>query len=153
MNDKELLIQAIEQSRESVRQGGFPAGTVIVKDGKVIAKGISIENILHDPTSHGEVNSIREACKNINSSSLEGATIYSSLEPCMMCLAASMWAMVTKIVYACGKSKVSTLYYGGNYKSIDLNNFLLKQIEIVQLSELENVSLEIISEWEKNLPK
>ena len=153
MNDKELLIQAIEQSRESVRQGGFPAGTVIVKDGKVIAKGISIGNILHDPTSHGEVNSIREACKNINSSSLEGATIYSSLEPCMMCLAASMWAMVTKIVYACGKSKVSTLYYGGNYKSIDLNNFLLKQIEIVQLSELENVSLEIISEWEKNLPK
>ena len=147
MNDKELLIQAIEQSRESVRQGGFPAGTVIVKDGKVIAKGISIGNILHDPTSHGEVNSIREACKNINSSSLEGATIYSSLEPCMMCLAASMWAMVTKIVYACGKSKVSTLYYGGNYKSIDLNNFLLKQIEIVQLSELENVSLEIISEW------
>ena len=128
MNDKELLIQAIEQSRESVRQGGFPAGTVIVKDGKVIAKGISIGNILHDPTSHGEVNSIREACKNINSSSLEGATIYSSLEPCMMCLAASMWAMVTKIVYACGKSKVSTLYYGGNYKSIDLNNFLLKQI-------------------------
>lgn len=145
--DKEFLLEAIEQAKESIKQGGFPAGTVIVKDGKIISKGISIGNILHDPTSHGEVSSIREACK--NNINLDGATIYSSLEPCMMCLATSMWSGVSKIIYACDKSKVSAEYYGGNYKTSDLNNTFLKKIEIVYIPEFENTVLEIVSGWEK----
>jgi guanine deaminase len=151
--DKKFLLEAIGQAKESIKQGGFPAGTIIVRGGKIISRGISIGNILHDPTSHGEVNAIREACKNIKSGDLKGATIYSSLEPCLMCLSASMWANVSKIVYACGKSKVSAEYYGGNYQSSDINNTFLKKIEIVQMKDLEDTSFEIISEWEKNLPK
>lgn len=153
MKDKDFLSQAILQAKESVKQGGFPAGTIIVKDEKIIARGISIGNILHDPTSHGEVSAIREAYKNTKDSSIDGATIYSSLEPCLMCLGASMWANVSKIVYACSKSKVSSLYYGGNYQSADLNNTFLKKIEIVHFAELESESLKIVSEWEKTLPK
>jgi len=144
--DKKFLLEAIDQAKESIKQGGFPAGTIVVKDGKIISRGISIGNILHDPTSHGEINAIREACKNTNSNSLEGATIYSSLEPCMMCLSASMWANVSKMFYACGKSRVSADYYGGNYKTSDISEVFSKKIKIVQIPELENASLEIISE-------
>ncbi len=153
MDDKDFLIQAINQAKESVSQGGFPAGTIIVKEGKIISKGVSIGNIIHDPTSHGEVDAIRGACKNTNSKILEGAIIYSSLEPCMMCLTASMWASVSKIVYACGKEKVSAEYYGGNYKTSDVVDTFLRKIEIVQIPEFENASLEIVSEWEKNISK
>jgi tRNA(Arg) A34 adenosine deaminase TadA len=151
MNDRDFLTQTLEQAKESVKKGGFPAGTLIVKGDKILSRGISVGNIIHDPTSHGEINAIREACKNINSSSLEGVTIYSSLEPCMMCLAASMWAGVSKIVYACSKSKVSTEYYGGNYQSSNLNGTFMRKIEIIQIPEFENISLEIIHGWEKKL--
>ncbi len=151
MNDKNYLIQAIDQARESFKQGGFPAGALIVKDGKVVSRGISIGNILHDPTSHGEVNAIREACKNMQDCSLEGATMFSSLEPCLMCLGASMWASIGRIVYACSKMRVSAEYYGGNYQTINLNNAFLKKIEIIHLVELEDISLELISEWEKKI--
>jgi len=152
MSDQEFILQAIEQAKESVKQGGFPAGTIIVKNGEVIARGISIGNILHDPTSHGEVSAIREASK-INVSDLSGATIYSSMEPCMMCLAASMWAGVSRIVFACGKEKVSPEYYGGKYKTEDLNEAFLKKIEVMHLSELENDSFQVVSDWEKSLSK
>ncbi len=151
MNDKDFLLKAIEQSKESVQQGGFPAGTVIVKDGKVIATGISVGNILHDPTSHGEVNAIRNASKALESSSLDGVTIYSSLEPCMMCLGASMWARVSRIVFACGKPSVSSEYYGGDYTSLEINKVFAQPIEIVHFKELENSALEIVHEWESSL--
>jgi hypothetical protein len=64
-----------------------------------------------------------------------------------------MWASVSKIVYACSKSKVSAEYYGSNYKSTDLNNTFSRKIEIVQIPQFENASLEVISEWEKKMPK
>jgi tRNA(Arg) A34 adenosine deaminase TadA len=77
--------------------------------------------------------------------------MYSSIEPCIMCLGASMWASISKIVYACNKSRVSSDYYGGNYKTADLNNTFSKQIEIIHLAELEDASFEIISEWEEKM--
>ena len=151
MNDKDYIKLAIEKAKESVEQGGFPAGAVVVKDGEIIARGISIGNLLHDPTSHCEISAIREACKNTNDKLLDGAIMYSSLEPCMMCLAASMWANVSKIIYACGKSRVATEFYGGNYKTSDLNNYFLNKIEIIQDPEFEDASLEVVSLWEKGL--
>ena len=108
--DKEFLQTAIENARESVRKGGFPAGAVVVKDGKVIGTGISIGNTLFDPTSHGEIAAIRNACLNLKSSDLSNAVIYTSMEPCTMCFSATMWAGINKIVYACSKEKVSEEY-------------------------------------------
>ena len=151
MNDKDFLNEAINQSKESVRQGGFPAGTIIVRDGKIIGRGVSIGNILHDPTSHGEISTIRETCKNIKSRSLKGATIYSSMEPCLMCLGASMWAEVSNIVFACSKIRVSPEYYGGNYNTSELNNSFLRKIKISHVVEFENIALEVVTEWEKHL--
>lgn len=148
--DKTYLEEAIEKARQSVEQGGFPAGAIVVKDGKIIGEGISIGNQLNDPTSHGEMSAIRDACKNLETSDLSGATLYASMEPCSMCHSASMWSGITKVVFACGKDKVSKDYYGGEYHTDVLNKAFNKPIEIVQEKGLEEKSLELVHSWEKS---
>lgn len=153
MNDIFFLKKAIEKARESVTQGGFPAGAIVVKDGKIIGEGISIGNKLNDPTSHGEMTAVRDACRNIASADLNGATLYASMEPCSMCHSASMWSGIQKIVFACAKTKVSSEYYGGIYKTEVLNATFNNPLEIVQLSDLEDESLEVVTKWEVSVFK
>jgi tRNA(Arg) A34 adenosine deaminase TadA len=151
MTGKEFLQLAIEKAKESVSQGGFPAGAIVVKDGKIVGEGISIGNKLNDPTTHGEMAAIRNACKNLKTTDLSGVILYSSLEPCFMCLGAAMWSSISKIVYACSKEKVSADYYGGHYQNSEINKSLINPIELVHLSELEEKSLAIIRGWEDSL--
>ena len=151
MNDKQFLQQAIEKARESVSQGGFPAGAVIVKNGEVVGEGISIGNKLNDPTSHGETTAIRDACKNLETSDLSDSVLYASMEPCLMCLGATMWSAIPKVVFALSKDKLSPEYYGGHYKTSAINSELTTPVEIMHMSELEDESLEIVKEWEKSL--
>lgn len=148
MTDKEFLIKAIEKAKESVSKGGFPAGAVVVKNGEIIGSGISIGNLLNDPTSHGEMASIRDACKNIKTTDLSGAVLYASMEPCLMCFGASMWASVSKIIFACSKKKVSEEYYGGHYKSQEINTNLSHPLELIHVVDLEEESLSVVREWE-----
>lgn len=148
MDETDFLKQAIECARESVKQGGFPAGAVVVKDGKIVGEGISIGNKLNDPTSHGELSAIRDACKNLSASDLSGAILYASMEPCSMCHSASMWSGITKIVFACSKDKVSNEYYGGNYKTESLNSTFSRPLNIAKMTELENESLGVVKDWE-----
>lgn len=151
--DLTFLREAITKAKESVKQGGFPAGAVVVKDGKVIGSGISIGNTLFDPTSHGEIASIRNACANIKTSELSDAVIYTSMEPCSMCFSATMWAGIKKIVFACSKEKVSETYYGGHYHIMTINGQLIHPLELVHISELENESLNVVKGWERSLNK
>jgi guanine deaminase len=146
--DREFLLKAIEKARESVAAGGFPAGAIVVQNGKIIGAGISVGNLLKDSTCHGEMVSIRDAFKNINSGNLTGATLYASMQPCLMCFGAAMWAGISRIVFACAKEKVSPEYYGGHYNTSDINQSLLRPIEIVQIPELEAESLAVVSAWE-----
>jgi tRNA(adenine34) deaminase len=81
--DKKFIRLAIEQARRSVRSGGFPAGAVIVKNGKIISKGISTGSKNNDPSGHAETAAIREACKKLKTTNLDGAVMYESLE-CIM---------------------------------------------------------------------
>ncbi len=88
-----IMQKAIALSRERMRAGhGGPFGALIVKDGTVIAEGYNRVTSTNDPTAHAEVVAIREACQKLGSFSLEGCEIYSSCEPCPMCLAAIYWA-------------------------------------------------------------
>jgi len=148
--DKEFLLKAIEKAKESILNGGFPAGAIVVKDGNIIGSGISIGKLLNDSTSHGEMTSIRDACKNIGKSDLSGATLYTSMQPCLMCFGASMWSGISRIVFACAKDKVSPEYYGGHYKVSEINKELLRPLEIVQIPELEEESLGLVKKWERN---
>jgi tRNA(Arg) A34 adenosine deaminase TadA len=130
------LIKAIEKAEESIRQGGFPAGAIVVKDNKIIGSGISIGNKLNDPTSHGELSSIRDACKNLKTSNLTGVTLYASMQPCLMCFSAVMWSGISRVVFACGKDKVSNEYYGGTYDISEINNEHAKSLRLCQFCSL-----------------
>ena len=151
MENKDFLQLAIEKAKESVVKGGFPAGAVVVKDGRVIGEGVSIGNKLNDPTSHGEMAAIRDACKNLRTTDLLSAILYASMQPCLMCLGASAWSSISKIIYACPKNKVSAEYYAGHYVPEAINAELSKPIEIVPAPELEEESLKVVREWENSL--
>ena len=98
----EFMRQAIALATENVVSGrGGPFGAVIVKDGKVIATGANQVTATNDPTAHAEVTAIRNACTALAGFSLEGCEIYTSCEPCPMCLAAIYWARCTTIYYGC----------------------------------------------------
>ena len=98
--NKEFMKMAIELSIESVNKNGGPFGCVIVKNNKVIAKGSNKVTSTNDPTAHGEIVAIREACKKLNNFNLNGSELYSTCEPCPMCLSAIYWARISKIYYA-----------------------------------------------------
>jgi tRNA(Arg) A34 adenosine deaminase TadA len=149
-NNNYYIKKAIENAKHSVEQGGFPAGAVVVKDGKIIGEGISIGNKLNDPTSHGELSAIRDACKNLSTSDLDGAVLYASMEPCSMCHSAAMWSGISQIIFACRKNKVSNLYYGGEYKTSLLNDTFNKPLKIKHEIDLEGSSLKVVREWERS---
>ena len=100
MTKEELMRRAIELSENSVRNGGGPFGAVIAKDGEIIAEGSNKVTINNDPTAHAEVCAIRNACKILNTFELANCVIYTSCEPCPMCLGAIYWARLRKIFYA-----------------------------------------------------
>ena len=100
MTPKELMRKAIELSMENIENGGGPFGAVIARDGKIIATGVNRVTAAHDPTSHAEVNAIRSACRELNTYNLSGCEIYTSCEPCPMCLGAIYWAHLDQIYYA-----------------------------------------------------
>jgi len=97
----DFLRQAISLATRNVTSGnGGPFGALVVRDGKVIAEGVNIVTATKDPTAHGEVTAIRNACKALNTFSLQGCELYSSCEPCPMCLAASHWARLDAVFFA-----------------------------------------------------
>jgi len=145
---QQFLQKAIEKAEESVGLGGFPAGALIVKDGKIIGQGVSIGNKLNNPTSHGEMACIIDACQKLNKSELNGTTLYASMQPCIMCFGAAMWSGVSTIVFACSRDKVSLEYYGGEYDVAEVNKKFLRPIKIVHFAELEGASLEVVKKWE-----
>ena len=151
MQENEFLNIAIEQASISVEQGGFPAGAVVVKDGIVISKGISIGFSLSDPTSHAETSAIREACKKLETTDLTGVTLYESVECCVMCFSVAYWSGISKIVFAVKKTSemVEKGYYEGTTDNEKLNNENSRHIELVHSPELEEKSLSIIKDWEE----
>ena len=97
--DREFMREAIRLANESVKRGGGLFGAVIVKDGKIVAGSSNRVTIDLDPTAHAEVNTIREACRRLGTFDLSGSVIYTSCEPCPMCLGAIYWAHIDRIYY------------------------------------------------------
>lgn len=113
---------AIALSSENVDNGGGPFGAVIVRDGEVISTGVNRVVPDCDPTAHAEVSAIREACRKLGTFDLDGCTVYSSCEPCPMCLSALYWAGVSRICY--GNTKTDA-------KAIDFDDsFIYDQLEL-----------------------
>ncbi|HSV88666.1 MAG TPA: nucleoside deaminase [Bacteroidales bacterium] len=104
MNDEFFLKKAIEMASANVLAGGGPFGAVIVKDGTIIGSGANQVTPTNDPTAHAEIIAIRNACQNTGHFRLDGCVLYTSCEPCPMCLGAIYWSHISKIVFAAGKA-------------------------------------------------
>lgn len=112
---------AIEQAKLGVAAGGGAIGSVITKDGKLVASGYNEEEIMHDPTAHGEIVTIRKLCKEWQTRHIPGCTIYSTLQPCGMCTVACIWAGVNTIVYGAERKDVNSMYFDERHNNtIDL---------------------------------
>ncbi len=100
--NKYMRMAIREAEKGIVANDGGPFGAVIVKDGKVVAKGHNRVVVSHDPTAHGEIVAIRQASKKLGTFDLSGCVLYSTAEPCPMCLWAINWANIDKVYYGCG---------------------------------------------------
>jgi len=99
-SDAMWLSRTIELATQNVATGGGPFGALIVRDGELVAEGQNRVTSTLDPTAHAEVVAIRAACQVVGDFSLAGATLYTSCEPCPLCLSAALWARVDRVVYA-----------------------------------------------------
>ena len=116
MNDEDFMKEAIQLSIKNVESGnGGPFGAVVVKDGKIIARGVNHVTSTNDPTAHAEVVAIREACKTLNTFQLNGCEIYTSCEPCPMCLGAIYWARPDKLFYANSKEDAAAIQFDDQF--------------------------------------
>ncbi|MCK4355119.1 nucleoside deaminase [Candidatus Parcubacteria bacterium] len=152
MNDKNYLQMAVKQAKKSAKQGGFPAGAIVVKERKVISSGVSLGNKFNDPTGHAEISAMRNACKELRTTDLTGATLYASLQPCLMCFSVAYWAGIKRIVFGCKKTDemVQKDYYEGKADLYEINKKNSRQIDLVYITDFEKESLELIKQWEKN---
>ena len=116
---------AINEAKKGIElQHGGPFGAVVVKDGKVISKGHNHVVINNDPTHHGEIDAIRKAGKKLKTFDLSGCTLYTTAEPCPMCLGAILWANISKVYYGCNVQDTEIIgfrdkrFYEENWKKL-----------------------------------
>lgn len=114
-DDRSLLRKAIEIAGEGIESGGGPFGAVITKDGKIIAEAGNRVVLMNDPTAHAEVLAIRKASAYFKSHDLSDCTLYTSCEPCPMCLGAIYWAGIKKVVYSSDRKDAAKAGFNDNF--------------------------------------
>lgn len=152
MTKEELMQRAIELSINSVRNGGGPFGAVIAREGEIIAEGSNGVTIYNDPTAHAEVTAIRKACEKLGTFDLTGYEIYTSCEPCPMCLGAIYWAHLDKIYYANDRKDAADIGFDDDfiYQEIEVKpQYRKKPSEILMREE----GLEAFRIWNKKTDK
>lgn len=147
------MIRAIELSRKNMQAGvGGPFGAVIVKDGKIIGEGWNKVTSSNDPTAHAEVVAIRNACESVRNFSLDGAEIYTSCEPCPMCLSAIYWARINKIYYANTRKDAAAIDFDDDFLYQEIPKDIKdRKIPMVQCAHTE--ALEVFKEWQTKADK
>ncbi|MFA6896735.1 MAG: nucleoside deaminase [Patescibacteria group bacterium] len=146
MENNLYLKLAIDKSQESFEKGFFPAGAVIVLNGKILSSKTSNS---FPGYNHAEYNAIDEAFAKSNSD-LSNAVLYTSMEPCLMCMAKAYWAGIRKIVFAIGKESMNKKYYEGAYKNKNQIESLNEKMEFLQVRNMEKEALKIVETWENS---
>jgi tRNA(Arg) A34 adenosine deaminase TadA len=138
-----FLKESIQLAESSLISGGFPVGAIICADGVEVGRGTSSTQVLNDLTAHAEVQAIRAAMQRS-----KGGILYSSLEPCMMCLAACAWAGIKQVVFACARSVVDPIYYESSATVAELSQVLVVPIKIVPDLVRQDEVIALIRRWE-----
>jgi tRNA(Arg) A34 adenosine deaminase TadA len=141
--------EAISLSQEGMKQGqGGPFGAIVVKDNKIIGKGFNRVLGSNDPTAHAEVEAIRDACKNLGSFQLEGCVIYTSCEPCPMCMGAIYWARPAAVYYANNRQDAADIGFDDDFIYQELAMPLnMRKLPIKEL--LREEALQAFRAWTK----
>ena len=115
-NHEQWIHQAVEMASANVRNGqGGPFGALVVKDDEVIGRGVNLVTASYDPTAHAEINAIRVACQHLQSFELTGCDLYTSCEPCPMCLGAIYWARPRAYYFACTRDSAAEAGFDDAY--------------------------------------
>lgn len=144
--DNEFLRRAVEIARSGISSGGGPFGAIIAKDGRVIAGSNNRVVLNADPTAHAEILAIREAARLTGTHELDGCVLYTSCEPCPMCLGAIYWSGIKKVVYASGRHDAAAAGFDDEfiYKEISLDPSL-RQVTFIHLRDDE--AGEVFRKW------
>lgn len=148
--NKKFMLNAIRLAKENVENNlGGPFGAVIVKDGDIISTGVNRVTKNNDPTAHSEILAIREACQKLNDFQLNDCQIYTTCEPCPMCLSAIYWARIGKIYYAANKKDAKKSGFDDShfYDEIVLKPY---EREINMEQHHRNLAIEIFRMWDEN---
>ncbi|MDA9647607.1 nucleoside deaminase [Candidatus Pelagibacter sp.] len=153
MKDKiKFMVKAIDLSINSANTIGGPFGSVIVKENKIIAEGSNKVTSSNDPTAHGEVVAIREACKKLNTFDLSGCEIYTSCEPCPMCLSAIYWSRLDKIYYANTREDAKNIDFDDSFIYLEIPKKISdRKIKMIQM--LRDDALKAFEIWNKKTDK
>ena len=144
--------RAIELSIQSVNNGGGPFSSIIVRGEKIIAEGSNKVTLSNDPTAHGEIVAIREACKKLNNFNLSGCELYSTCEPCPMCLSAIYWSRINKIYYANTREDARKIDFDDSFIYSELQkNINKRKIPMTQI--MRNEALKAFELWDKKTDK
>ncbi len=152
-NERNFLLHAVKLSRNGIKSGsGGPFGCVIVKEGVIIGEGFNQVTSANDPTAHAEVVAIRAACRKLNTYQLSGCDIYSSCEPCPMCLGAIYWARPRRVIYANTKKEAAQIQFDDDfiYREISLP-LPDRKIPFIHVPLAE--AQDVFNEWEKMADK
>jgi len=147
------MARAIQLSIDNVNSGrGGPFGAVVVKDGAIIAEGMNLVTYTNDPTAHAEMLAIREACKKLGAFDLEGCEIYSSCEPCPMCLGAIYWARLSRIYFANADADASKIGFDDSliYRELAQPH---SQRKIPMIQMMREQALAAFRAWESKTDK
>tara|TARA_B110000008_G_C16470772_1_gene363977 strand:+ start:63 stop:512 length:450 start_codon:yes stop_codon:yes gene_type:complete len=146
------MTRAIELSIMSVNRGTGPFGSVIVKDKKIISEGFNIVTSDNDPTSHAEIVAIRKACKYLNDFTLVGCDLYTTCEPCPMCLSAIYWARIDKIYYANTRNDAQKIDFSDALIYEELNKSI-KERKIKMNQIMRDEAIKAFEMWDKKKDK
>jgi tRNA(Arg) A34 adenosine deaminase TadA len=142
-----FMREAIQQAVENVRSGrGGPFGAIVVRDGRIIASGTNLVTAANDPTAHAEVNAIREACRALGTFQLAGCEIYTSCEPCPMCLGAIYWARPDRVYFAATASDAAEAGFDDSFIYEELKRPHVER-KIPFQPVMREAGLEPLREW------
>ena len=153
MTKEDFMREAIKLSISNIDTGnGGPFGAVVVKNGRIIARGANSVLANNDPTAHAEVMAIREACKVLGTFQLDGCEIYTSCEPCPMCLGAIYWARPDKVYYANTKTDAAKIDFDDDYIYKELE-FPLNERKLGFEQLLRDEAIEAFKKWDSKIDK
>lgn len=147
---EQLMREAIALGREGMRRdGGGPFGAIVVRDGKIVGRGNNQVTTTLDPTAHAEVMAIRAACQSLGRFDLRGCEIYTSCEPCPMCLAAIYWARLDRVFYACTRHDAAAIGFDDQFIYEELPREIAgRALPMEQI--YREPALELFREWNAN---